>query len=226
MVSLMVYSAYLYRLMTQKLPAESLRPAMFISVGPSGFTITALIHLGSNFAQVIPVYAPNFMGNGDMAGAVTRILANWVGIWLWGLALWFFFVSVGAHWSCLSHPWNFAMTWNSYIFPNTALVMATFAVAKALDNNRVIEIIGCVMTCLLILAWGFILAIAIRAVIKRQILWPQKQDDRDDHHHMGQDMGDEKAEGSRTVAVPGPPTTSSKSKETTSSGARGELKRL
>lgn len=32
MVSLMVYSAFLYRLMTQKLPKESLRPAMFISV--------------------------------------------------------------------------------------------------------------------------------------------------------------------------------------------------
>lgn len=30
MVSLMVYSAFLYRLMTQKLPNESLRPAMFV----------------------------------------------------------------------------------------------------------------------------------------------------------------------------------------------------
>src|SRR5579871_1963780 len=37
MVSAMIYAAFLYRLMTQKLPVEPLRPGMFISVGPSGF---------------------------------------------------------------------------------------------------------------------------------------------------------------------------------------------
>ena len=33
MVSLTIYSALIYRLMTQKLPRESARPGMFVSVG-------------------------------------------------------------------------------------------------------------------------------------------------------------------------------------------------
>ena len=42
LVSLMIYASFIYRLMTQKLPKESLRPGMFISVGPSGFTISGM----------------------------------------------------------------------------------------------------------------------------------------------------------------------------------------
>lgn len=81
MISLMVYSAFLYRLMTQKLPKENLRPGMFISVGPSGFTITGLINMGHNLPNVLP---SDFMGNGQLAGQVSMIMANWAGIWLWG----------------------------------------------------------------------------------------------------------------------------------------------
>jgi len=78
----------------------------------------------------------------------------------------------------------FAMTWNSFIFPNTALITATFAVAKCL-NNRPINIIACAMTCLLILVWFFIIGMGIRAVVQKQILWPQKQEDRDDEAGAG-----------------------------------------
>ena len=81
MVSLMVYSAFLYRLMTQKLPKESLRPGMFISVGPSGFTIAGIIGMASNLPGVMP---HDFMDVGEIAGTITIVIANWVGIWLWG----------------------------------------------------------------------------------------------------------------------------------------------
>ncbi|KAH9826829.1 Voltage-dependent anion channel, partial [Teratosphaeria destructans] len=47
LVSLLIYAAFIYRLMTQKLPQESLRPGMFISVGPSGFTIAAVMGMGA-----------------------------------------------------------------------------------------------------------------------------------------------------------------------------------
>jgi tellurite resistance protein TehA-like permease len=36
LLSLMIYAAFIYRLMTEKLPEENLRPGMFVSVGPSG----------------------------------------------------------------------------------------------------------------------------------------------------------------------------------------------
>ncbi|ORY17762.1 voltage-dependent anion channel-domain-containing protein [Clohesyomyces aquaticus] len=178
LVSLMIYSAFLYRLMTQKLPKESLRPGMFISVGPSGFTVAGVISMGQILPKIVP---PDFMGPGmgEFAGKVSMICANWMGLWLWGLAFWFFFVSVGAHWSCAKRgKMDFAMTWFSFVFPNTALTTATFAVARALGRNRPIQYVGCAMTVVLILAWFLVFAMMIRAVVLGQILWPQKQEDR------------------------------------------------
>jgi tellurite resistance protein TehA-like permease len=83
MVSLMIYSAYVYRLMTQKLPKEGLRPGMFISVGPGGFTISGIIGMGQQLPRVV---GPDFMapGLGEFAGKVSLIAANWAGMWLWG----------------------------------------------------------------------------------------------------------------------------------------------
>ncbi|KAK5128461.1 hypothetical protein LTR85_003129 [Meristemomyces frigidus] len=177
LVSLMIYAAFIYRLMTQKLPQESLRPGMFISIGPSGFTIAGVVSMGQQLSRVVP---PDFMGPGlgKLAAKVSMIMANWMGLWLWGLAWWFFIVSVGAHWSTVRHGrGKFAMTFYSYVFPNTALTTATFALGNALDN-RPIKIMGCVMTCLLICAWFAVFSMMIRAVIVKDILWPQKQEDR------------------------------------------------
>ena len=174
----MIYAAFIYRLMTQKLPKESLRPGMFISVGPSGFTIAGIITMGQELPKVVP---SDFMGdgNGELAGRVGMIMANFMGLWLWGLALWFFIVSVGAHWSCARRgKMDFAMTWYSFVFPNTALTTATFAIARALNGNQAIRYVGCAMTIALIMMWMFVVVMNIRAVIIHQILWPQKQEDR------------------------------------------------
>lgn len=178
LVSLMIYASFIYRLMTQKLPKESLRPGMFISVGPSAFTIAGVINMGQELPKVVPA---DFMGPGmgELAGNVGMICANWMGLWLWGLALWFFLISVGAHWSCATRgKMDFAMTWYSFVFPNTALTTATFAIAKALNGNRTMEYIGCAMTIGIVLTWLFVFGMMIRAVKIKQILWPQKQEDR------------------------------------------------
>ncbi|KAF9740348.1 hypothetical protein PMIN06_009620 [Paraphaeosphaeria minitans] len=178
LVSLMIYSAFIYRLMTQKLPKESLRPGMFISVGPSGFTIAGIINMGQELPKVVP---EDFMGKGmgELAGKVGMISANFMGLWLWGLALWFFLVSVGAHYSCVRRgKMDFAMTWYSFVFPNTALTTATFAIAKALNGNRPIQYVGCALTIMVIVTWLLVFGMMFRAVKIRQILWPQKQEDR------------------------------------------------
>ena len=73
----------------------------------------------------------------------------------------------------------FAMTWYSFIFPNTALVTATFAVGKAF-GSRVIQTAGCVMACILVVAWMFVFGMMIRAIRMKHILWPQKGEDRDE----------------------------------------------
>jgi tellurite resistance protein TehA-like permease len=192
LVSLMIYSAFIYRLMTQKLPRETTRPGMvlylshltpqnssansvsqFVSVGPSGFTVAGLVHLGNT---VIPKIAPNgYFGNPD-AAFFLKLLSDLTGLWLWGLCLWFFLVSIGAHWQIMrpddpEHHIQFDMTWFSFVFPNTALVTATQAIGKSL-NADAIKIFGTVLAGLLVLVWIFVFYMMIRALCKRRLLWP------------------------------------------------------
>jgi tellurite resistance protein TehA-like permease len=73
----------------------------------------------------------------------------------------------------------FSMTWYSFVFPNTALVTATFAIGKAFESTAV-EILGCVMTVLLFLTYFFVFYMMVRAIFLRHILWPQKGEDKDE----------------------------------------------
>ncbi|CZT12616.1 hypothetical protein WAI453_005611 [Rhynchosporium graminicola] len=178
LVSLMIYSAFIYRLMTQKLPRETTRPGMFVSVGPSGFTVAGLVLLGnSGMSKIMP---NDHFGN-DNAEFIIELISLLVGLWLWGLCLWFFLVSVGAHWQIVKpdprqkHIIHFDMTWFSFIFPNTALVTATFAIANAL-HSRALRIFGTVLAGLLVLAWMYVFGRMIRAVWLRRILWPEQVD--------------------------------------------------
>ena len=182
MVSLMIYSAFIYRLMTQKLPQESTRPGMFVSVGPSGFTAAGVIGMAEGAQRALP---SDFMGNTQMSAMILKVISAWMSLWIWGLAFWFFFISVGAHWSCVGpKKMVFTMTWYSYVFPNTALVTSTFAIGKAFDSKR-IQVIGCVMTPILILTWFFVVGMMIRAIVLKQILWPQKGEDKDEGGFKG-----------------------------------------
>ncbi|KAK7887697.1 hypothetical protein LTR67_009600 [Exophiala xenobiotica] len=181
LVSLTIYSAFVYRLMTQKLPPEPLRPGMFVSVGPSAFTVSGTIGMAHNLQRVIASSPTSrFMDvPGLMASRILRLCANWMSLWLWGLAWWFFFISLLSNAECLraDHRMPFAMTWFSFIFPQTALTTATFAIAEAFDVDA-IRVIGCVMTCVLILAWGVVVGCMIRAIINKQVLWPEKGEDK------------------------------------------------
>ncbi|TVY75873.1 Malic acid transport protein [Lachnellula suecica] len=179
LVSLMIYSAFIYRLMTQKLPRETTRPGMFVSVGPSGFTAAGLVHIGS---VLVPKIMPNdymSLGNAEVS-AVLKLLSDLVGLWLWGLCMWFFIVSLGAHWQVVrpnhpDHHLQFDMTWFSFVFPNSALVTATLAIGKSLDS-RAIQILGTVLAVLLVLVWIGVWGMMIRALWLRRLLWPGEVD--------------------------------------------------
>ncbi|KAG0156442.1 C4-dicarboxylate transporter/malic acid transport protein, putative [Penicillium digitatum] len=177
LVSLMVYSAFIYRLMTQKLPRENIRPGMFVSVGPSGFTVAGLVNMAAGAKRSFPA---DFMGNGALAADVFKIVANFSCLWLWGLAIFFFIVASAAHWSAIGHGrMVFSMTWFSFVFPNTALITATFAIGRAF-SCKPIEIVGCAAILPLLLMYFFVCYMMVRASLTRQILWPQKGEDRDE----------------------------------------------
>lgn len=83
LVAFSIYAAFVYRLMTQKLPQESLRPGMFVSVGPSGFTVAGTINMAANLRSALP---KNYMNAGDaqLTAQILQVVANWMCLWVWG----------------------------------------------------------------------------------------------------------------------------------------------
>ncbi|KAH8698732.1 voltage-dependent anion channel [Talaromyces proteolyticus] len=172
LVSLTVYSAFIYRLMTHKLPSYNIRPGMFISIGPSAFTAEALVSMAADAQQYIYT---GYMGVDSSAVAIVRLLANFVSLWFWGAAIFFFFIATCSHAAAIvgRNRMTFSMTWFSFIFPNTALISATFAIGKAF-SCKPIQIIGLVWTISLVLLYIFVCFMMVRAVKLRHILWEIK----------------------------------------------------
>jgi tellurite resistance protein TehA-like permease len=81
LVYLGVSAAYLTRLMTQKLPRENVRPGMFVSVGPSAFTVSGLVTMAAHAKRCFP---DDFMGNGALAANILEVIVNFACLWLWG----------------------------------------------------------------------------------------------------------------------------------------------
>ncbi|KAK3304334.1 voltage-dependent anion channel [Chaetomium strumarium] len=176
LISFMVCAAFLYRLMTQKLPRDHQRPGVFISVGPSGFTCAGLVQLGSLSAAVFADADADydyFMGSEQQhAVHILRLLAYMTGLWLWGLSVWFFLVSVGSLWKYLrpegKGKLRFQMTWFSFVFPNTALVTATEVLGTAFDSPG-LKIFGCVLTVFLVLVWLLVFTKMLRCLWSREL---------------------------------------------------------
>ncbi len=110
---------------------------------------------------------------------ILKLLSYMAGLWLWGLSIWFFLVSVGSLWKYL-RPENrtkmpFQMTWFSFVFPNTALVTATEALGLAFRSNG-LQIFGCVLAVCIIVVWVFVFYCMVRSLWRRQLLWPKDMD--------------------------------------------------
>lgn len=175
LIAFMVCAAFLYRLMTQKLPRDAQRPGIFISIGPSAFTCAGIVQLGN---QTDLIFSKNFMGI-EYTVYILRLLAYMTGLWLYGLSIWFFLVSVGSLWKYLfaehRKKMPFQMTWFSFVFPNTALVTATEALGTAFESNG-LKIFGCVLTACIIIVWIFVFTNMLRCLYRRELLWPVDED--------------------------------------------------
>ncbi|KAG7054044.1 C4-dicarboxylate transporter/malic acid transporter [Colletotrichum scovillei] len=99
LIAFMISAAFIYRLMTQKLPRDFQRPGVFISIGPFAFTVGGLVQLGNSADKILP---SNFLGT-DLAVPIIKVMSVLIGLWLWGLSMWFFIVSVGSLWKYSSN---------------------------------------------------------------------------------------------------------------------------
>ena len=82
LVSMMVYSAFIYRLMTQKLPKENIRPGMFVSVGPSCFTVAGIVNMAAQAKRSFPAHFMDM--DGALAADVLRVVVDFAALWMWG----------------------------------------------------------------------------------------------------------------------------------------------
>jgi tellurite resistance protein TehA-like permease len=88
------------------------------------------------------------------------------------LAIFFFLISVLAHVPAIvgHYRMTFAMSWFSFIFPNTALVSATFNIGRAF-SCKALEITGLVLTIAAVAMYLFVCFMMIRATTLRHLLW-------------------------------------------------------
>jgi len=179
LVSIFMYSTYLSRLLTWGLPYQ--RPGMFIAVGPPSFTAVALVSMASDVPRVFAesnhstISSLVGLGDSETLAAGIRLLAICFAVFLWGLAF-FFFASATAAVLVGMPDRKFHLSWFSFVFPNVGFAMASFRMGEALNSNGVLWI-GTVMTIALVVAWLFICYRCVRAVYKREIVWPGHDED-------------------------------------------------
>ncbi|KAL2129902.1 hypothetical protein VTI74DRAFT_7161 [Chaetomium olivicolor] len=186
LVSVFFYATYLERLMAFGLPAQ--RPGMFIAVGPPSFTASALVGMAGEVPRVFgEVVAHGGTGGGVLVGlgegdvrmlaAGLRVFALCAAVFLWGLSFWFFASATAAVVAGMPDR-KFHLSWWSFVFPNVGFTLASLRLGAALGSGGILWF-GTIMTALLFLAWAFIAFRCIRAVYRREIVWPGHDEDSD-----------------------------------------------
>lgn len=179
-ISTYFYAIYLGRLMTSGLPRPDTRPGMFIAVGPPAFTGLAFLGISQNLANIYPSYTTvSGVSHPEIIADVFRIIALSAAIFLWATAFWFFSIAVVSvvH-GIITQGITFHLVWWAFVFPNVGFTVATVNIGQALMSEGILWI-SSVMTVLLVAIWLFVGAAHFRAVWKKQILWPGKDEDHD-----------------------------------------------
>ena len=181
LVSVFMYATYLSRLISFGLPIQ--RPGMFIAVGPPSFTCAALVAMASDVPRIVgaatgsdaPVLtslaSPAIVADG------VKVAAIYVSIFLWGLAFWFFISAVAAVFAGMPDR-RFHLSWWSFVFPNVGFTIACIRMGVALQNDGILWL-SSAMTITLFIVWAFVAFRCVRAVIKREIVWPGHDEDSD-----------------------------------------------
>ncbi|KAL8845650.1 MAG: hypothetical protein Q9221_009186 [Calogaya cf. arnoldii] len=160
MVTILMYGMWAIRLLTEEIPAPSMRPSMYVAVGPTAYTVTALVSLGSTASKGLP---DPFLGEPPKAAAATLyVVAVIAGTFLWLFAFWFFALSSVAV-ALGSKKLTPNYTWWSFIFPNAGLTLATIQMGKAYDSPA-INYLCSVMTAALFLGWLFVCVSLLNAL--------------------------------------------------------------
>lgn len=172
-VALVIYAVFITRLFEYGMPQYGMRPGLFISVGPPSFTGLALIGI----SEAIPAdygYFATHPNAQDTAQSIALAFA----IFIWCLSFWFFCISAMSCAITIPHM-EFHLVWWSFIFPNVGFTIATISIGTQLESEGILWL-GSVMTCLLVAMYMYVFGMMVRAIVENQILWPTKDEDKDE----------------------------------------------
>ncbi len=180
-IAVFMYGAYLRRLMTSGLPIPNTRPGMFIAVGPPSFTGLALITITESMSKIYPDHSSiSYIQHPEVIADVFRLMSVAAGVFLWATALWFFCIAIVSvlHGACSKPGMSFHLVWWSFVFPNVGFTICTIDIGKALNSEGILWL-GTVMTVILVITWLSVGFMHARAVVRKDILWPGKDEDHD-----------------------------------------------
>ncbi|KAI1631562.1 voltage-dependent anion channel [Biscogniauxia mediterranea] len=172
-VAVMMYAHMIGRLMQSGLPNREHRPGLFMNVGPPAFTALALIGMANGVPESF-----DREQDGILDANMIRTMAIISGIFLWALALWWFFIAAIAVLS--SRPKYFHLGWWAMVFPNTGFILATITIGNSLKSDQVLWVATGMSICLLLM-YLFVLYSHIRAVVVQDIMYPGRDEDVNDH---------------------------------------------
>ncbi|KAE8453263.1 hypothetical protein EG329_011330 [Mollisiaceae sp. DMI_Dod_QoI] len=182
LMAVFMYGPYLRRLMTAGLPSPNTRPGMFIAVGPPSFTGLALLGISEHLSRIYPSYTSiSLISNPAIIADIFRVVALCSALFLWATAFWFFSIAIVSvlHGAFVTKEgMSFHLVWWAFVFPNVGFTICTINIGNALMSEGILWV-GSVMTILLVITWCVCFSAHIRAVWRRDILWPGKDEDHD-----------------------------------------------
>lgn len=81
---------------------------------------------------------------------------------------------------------HFTLNWWAFIFPNVGLTIALIQIANVLNSDGIKGVCSA-MTIILVGMWIFVALMHIRAVLRREVLWPGMDEDMEDIEGRGHD---------------------------------------
>ncbi|ODA81092.1 hypothetical protein RJ55_04055 [Drechmeria coniospora] len=177
-----IYTVYLTRLIHGSMPPASVRPGMYVSVGPAAYTCAGFLALGKMAKKHLP---PDFLGVQESfaVGDVWFAISVPTALFLWLIAIWFSALSTLSIIRA-ARKMKFSLQWWAFVFPNAGLAIATIHVGNALESKG-IKVAGSILTVLLVPLWILCACLHVRSIWTHQLLAPGKDvgvDDVNDTH--------------------------------------------
>lgn len=183
-VAYFILTIYVTRLVNSNLPAPPKRPAMYVAVGPAAYTVNTFVALGMQAPKHIP---KGFLGIDNIpVGEVFKAVAVAIGVFMWLVSFWFSALSTVSVLISANES-HFTLNWWAFIFPNVGLVTALLQIAEALELSSV-QMICTGATDLLTLLWVFCAIMHVRALARKEVLWPGQDEDMEDIEGNPEDM--------------------------------------